>query len=248
MHAALERSRLDAEARRANELRRSDSFKSLLLSSASHDLRTPLTAVKAAVSSLRDDSVAWSERDREAFLETIESQTDALSSTLGNLLQVSRLEGGEARAKSELIEVAPLLADAAIAAGSAHGHPIEQSACEGLWIRGDYGLLMQALSNLIENAGKYSPTGTPIRLESEAAPGRAMIRVANQGAPIDPEELPLLFDKFYRGRSAGSVKGTGLGLALVKAIVELAHGTASATSDASGTVITLSGPRAVPPA
>jgi len=248
IRSAIDRSRLSVEAQRAERLSRTDAFKSLLLSSASHDLRTPLTAIKAAVSSLRDESVEWEPQDREAFLETIETQADVLSQTLANLFEVSRLEGGTARATFEQIEVAPLLAEAALASSEAtRGRAIEQQVREGLWVRADYGLLMQALKNLIENAAKYSTPGTPIRLEAAEEPGRVLIRVVDSGPPIAKEDLPHLFEKFYRGRSGAAAKGTGLGLALVKAIVEMGQGSVAASSNDKGTAITLSLPVAAPP-
>ena len=249
IQSALDRSRLSAEAQRAEELSRTDAFKSLLLSSASHDLRTPLTAIKAAISSLRDDSVEWATEDREAFLETIDTQADVLSGTLANLFEVSRLEAGTARATPEPIEVAQLLAEAALASsGATKGRDVQQCARDGLWVRADYGLLMEALKNLIENAAKYSRAGQPIRLEAAEAPGRVLLRVADAGPPIANEDLPHLFEKFYRGRSGGGAKGSGLGLALVKAIVELAQGSVSVTANEDGNAITLSLPRAAPPA
>jgi two-component system, OmpR family, sensor histidine kinase KdpD len=94
---AVHRARLAEEARRVEALEKADEFKTALLSSVSHDLRSPLTAIKASIDSLRDEEVTWSDGDREAFLETIESQTDRLSATVSSLLEMGRLEGGAVR-------------------------------------------------------------------------------------------------------------------------------------------------------
>ena len=102
---AIHRARLAEEARQADALRQSDEFKSALLSSVSHDLRSPLTAIKAAVGSLRSDSVSWSEDDRAQLLATIESQTDRLTGTVTDLLDMSRLEAGAVRPTIEPVEV-----------------------------------------------------------------------------------------------------------------------------------------------
>jgi two-component system sensor histidine kinase KdpD len=236
VRATLERSRLARVAGRAAELERADSLKTALLSSVSHDLRSPLTAVKAAVSSLRDRSVTWAEEDREAFEETIETQTDRLTKTVANLLEMSRLEGGAARPHLEAVELGPLLEEAALATRSTTaGRTVTHCAPPGAWVKTDYGLLMQALTNLIENAARYSTPGGPIRLEATTNPGRALIEVKDSGPGIPEQELPHVFEKFYRGKSALQESGSGLGLALVKALVELAGGTVSARSDGGAT-------------
>ena len=246
--ASLERARLFREAERAAALERADEFKTILLSSVSHDLRSPLTAIKAAVSSLRDETVEWSLEDRRAFLETIESQADRLNRTVSNLLEMSRLEGGNVRPTIEPIEVAFLFEELGLAlARTAAPRTVDISAPAGLWVRADYGLLTQAVTNLVENAVKYSRTGAPIRLEAAASPGRVILTVADAGPPIATEDLPHLFEKFYRGKGANSVVGTGLGLALVKAMVELCGGSVCVDSDAAGNRFTISLPQAAAP-
>jgi signal transduction histidine kinase len=108
-------------------------------------------------------------------------------------------------------------------------------------------LLTQALTNLVENAAKYSTPGAPIRLEVNTTPGRVLLTVADSGPAIAAEDLPHLFEKFYRGKGANSVIGTGLGLALVKAMVELCGGTVCVESDAAGNRFVVSLPQAVAP-
>ncbi|MCC6268419.1 MAG: DUF4118 domain-containing protein [Dehalococcoidia bacterium] len=233
---ALDRVILAREAMRAEALERSEEMKSTLLSSVSHDLRSPLTAIKAAVSSLRDSTVAWSKGDTEAFLETIESQADRLSRTVGNLLEMSRLEAG-VTVRFEAVEVGPLLEEVALATAAATvGRALTTASAPGLWVRADYALALQAITNLVENAAKYSTPGAPIAIEAASRPGRVSIRVSDKGPGIPVDDLPHIFEKFYRGSKIGTAKGSGLGLALVKAMVEACGGTVSVASSPAGSV------------
>lgn len=246
--AALERARLAREAERAAALERADEFKTVLLSSVSHDLRSPLTAIKAAVSSLRDESVEWSLEDRRSFLQTIESQADRLNGTVSNLLEMSRLEGGSAHAHLEAIDVGLFLEEVELAlAGSVAPRPFDVMKPEGIWAKADYGLLTQAVTNLVENAVKYSTPGALIRIEASRTPGRVTLTVADMGPGIGAEDLPHVFEKFYRGKSVNSSSGTGLGLALVKAMVELCGGAVSVASSSAGSRFAISLPAAVAP-
>ncbi|MBI2765812.1 MAG: DUF4118 domain-containing protein [Chloroflexi bacterium] len=246
---AIERERLAEEVRLAESLRRADEFKSVLLSSVSHDLRSPLTAIKAAVGSLREQGIEWSDEDRASFLATIESQTDRLTSTVSNLLEMSRLEGGAVRPHLESIEAALLLEEAAQAtAATTTGHPIERHAPDGLWLRADYGFALQSLTNLVENAAKYSKPGGRIVLEAGSERHRAVLRVADEGPGIPPADVPHVFEKFYRGTGAAKSRGTGLGLAIVRAMVELCGGHVEVQSSDAGTVFTIDLPLAAGPA
>ncbi len=245
---ALHRTKLAEEASRLDALEQADAFKTALLSSVSHDLRTPLTAIKASVGSLRDHEVEWTEADREAFLETIESQTDRLSATVSGLLQMSRLEAGAVRPLLETVQVEPLLREAVVAAGAAlAGRQVDVNVAPGLWVRADYGLTLTALTNLVQNAGKYATPGTPVLLSAKALGGRVQISVADSGPGISSEDLPRIFDKFYRGRAGKDVSGSGLGLSIVKAMVELSGGIVAVRSSSDGTVFTIELPAAGAP-
>jgi two-component system sensor histidine kinase KdpD len=226
---ALHRARLAREARRVEALERADELKSAVLSSVSHDLRTPLTAIKASVGSLRDGSTAWTDEDRASFLETIESQTDRLTVTVTNLLEMSRLEGGAVTPRLEPIEAGPLLSEVAAAArDGAAGRDIAVSAAEGLWVRADYVLVLQALTNLVQNAVRYSTPGGAICLRAErSGGGRVALVVADSGPGIPAAVAPHVFEKFYRGNASADSNGSGLGLAIVKAMVDLCGGRVS---------------------
>jgi len=241
--ATLERLRLAAEAQRASELERIDEFKSALLSTVSHDLRSPLTAVKAAISSLRDESVEWSDEDRRAFERTIERQTDRLTATVSNLLEISRLESGLMHPEFEAIELRPFLVEVSESvAGLAGGRSIQLHADNDRWFRADYGLMTQAVGNLVENAAKYSTPGGSICLTGTSEPGRCLIEVADAGPGIPEEDLPHVFEKFYRGSQTKGAPGSGLGLAMVQALVQLCGGTTSVRSSPAGTAFTISLP------
>ncbi|MGK2964513.1 MAG: sensor histidine kinase [Tepidiformaceae bacterium] len=246
---ALERSRLATEAQRAEALERADEFKSVLLSSVSHDLRSPLTAIKAAVGSLRDESVPWDEEDRRAFLETIESQTDRLTTTVSDLLEMSRLEGGAVRPRVEPVNLRQLLDEVAASMPAATaGREVVVSGPSETWALADYGLIWQVATNLLENAARYSKPGAPIELRTGVLPGRARFEVHDAGPPIPAGDLPHIFEKFYRGAQEGKTKGTGLGLAIVKAMVDLCAGRISVASNSDGTTFAVELSAATPPA
>ncbi|MES4791716.1 MAG: hypothetical protein C4321_00870 [Chloroflexota bacterium] len=244
---AVHRLRLAEEALQADALRQSDKFKSALLSSVSHDLRSPLTAIKAAVGSLRSEQVEFTEADRKQLLAAIESQTDRLIRTVAELLQMSRLEAGAVQPTIEPVEVRPLLQDVVVATKEATG---EREVCvdapEGLRARADYGLLLQALINLTENAAKYSTPGGAIQLRGRAVDGRVVLEVADEGPGISSADLPHIFETFYRGAEGKRVQGTGLGLAITRAMVELCGGHVTVESSPAGSTFRISLVRADP--
>lgn len=245
---ALQRAELLADAQRAEALKRADEFKSVLLSSVSHDLRSPLTAIKAAVDNLRDDSVQWSDEDTRAFEDTIDIQTELLTRTVDHLLEMSRLEGGAIEAAIEPIEVAPLLADVVQATGRAvEGRAVRMEAAPRLWVSADYGLLMQVLNNLVQNAASYSTPGGAICLSAERVGSTVRVAVADEGPGIRQDDLPHIFEKFYRGGGSKQVKGTGLGLAIVAEMVKLCRGTIAVQSSERGTAFTVTLSLAAPP-
>ena len=227
---ALEQARLAQEERAATIARESDRLKSALLSSVSHDLRTPLAGIKAAASSLLQDDVRWSEEDRRLFAADIDTEADRLTRHVSNQLDLSRIEAGalvpdrEWEDAGELVDrvvrrLEPRLAD----------HPVVRDGDGALPpVRLDAVQIEQVLTNLIENAAKYSPRGAPITVSTavEERDGARSLRigVADRGPGIPPPERDKIFDKFYRiAGSARRAGGTGMGLAIVKGLVE-AHG------------------------
>ncbi len=244
---AVHRARLAEEASRVETLKRADEIKTALLSSVSHDLRSPLTAIKAAVGSLRITDVEWTDADRAQLLATIESQTDRLTATVGGLLEMSRLEGGAVRRRLEPIDALPFLNDAAVsAAPMTAGRLVDVDAPAGVWLRADYALLHQAVTNLIENAAKYSKAGGGISLRAKSEGGFVVLEVSDEGPGISTADLPYIFDKFYRGTEGKKGTGSGLGLSIVRAMVELCGGHVTVASSPDGTTFRISLPASAP--
>jgi two-component system sensor histidine kinase KdpD len=227
---AFERARLRREATEAEILRRTDELKTALLNAVSHDLRTPLASIKAAAGSLRQTDVVWSEAEREGFAAAIEAEADRLNRLVGNLLDLSRIEAGALRPEKEWYALSALVEDVlGRLRPAAADHPIAVDVPDTLPpVPLDYVEIDQVLTNLIENALKYTPPGTPIRVAArvrgEPDDTRIEVEVADAGPGIPPAALPHVFDKFYRAvAGANRPRGSGLGLAVAKGLVE-AHG------------------------
>jgi two-component system, OmpR family, sensor histidine kinase KdpD len=249
---AVERVRLQAEANAAEVLRRTDELRAALLSSISHDLRTPLASIKAAAGSLRQHDVAWSDAERDAFAATIEAESDRLNRLVGNLLDLSRIEAGVLRPEKEWYPLSALVEDVLGRLGPlAAEHPIAVDVPDTLPpVLLDYVEIDQVLSNLLENALKYTPPGTPIRVAAHVAGAALTVEVADAGPGIAPAALPRLFEKFYRAASGpGQPRGTGLGLAVARGLVEAHGGRLDVTSAlGQGTCFRFTLPLDTPPA
>jgi two-component system sensor histidine kinase KdpD len=217
---ALERARLLDEAARSAALEAADQLKSALLDAVSHDLRTPLATIRAAATALLDPAVRWDEEDRQAFLQVIDSQAQRLSLLVGNLLDLSRIEGGALRSEKAWSDAAELIGDVAVRlAQLAGGHPVATEVEPDLpKVCFDPVQIAQVLMNLGENAITYTPTGTRVTLAARAVPGAIEFAVRDAGPGIPAERQPHLFEKFYRIDAVGP--GIGLGLVICKGLVE----------------------------
>jgi two-component system sensor histidine kinase KdpD len=262
---AIDRFGLQQQAIHAEALRESDQLKNALLGSVTHDLRTPLAAIQASVGSLLESDVTWSEAERREFFETIESSADRLSRLVNNLLDLSRLEAGVAEPEKQWYPVENVIAtvlDRLDLTGKTRGYHIEVQAPDDLpLVPIDHAQIEQVLTNLIENALKYSPSGSTIRIQAEAhgaPPSELEVRVADQGIGIASNELRAIFDKFYRVQQVRlpwannrPPSGTGLGLAICAAIIS-AHGgriwAESQPGKGSTFIFTLPIPETPPPA
>ena len=217
---AVGRVRLVEEEERTRAAVESDRLKSVFLASISHDLRTPLTAIKTAVALLR------SEPEPEARSEAaagIDREADRLNHLVGNLLEISRIEAGSAAPQRMLEDVAELVGAAAERmAPLLDGHCLNLSASEDLpLVPLDAVAIERVITNLIDNAIKFSPPASPIGVAVSMEDGSVLIRTHNIGPPIPPAEQQRVFDKFYRlQRGSADSGGTGLGLAICKGIVE----------------------------
>ncbi len=225
---ALDRARLSEDASRAQVLAQSDELKSALLSAVSHDLRTPLSAIKASATSLLDDQVQWRDDDRREFLLAIDEETDRLTLMVGNLLDLSRIEGGALRPDREWYDIEELMRDVASRLRQRAGSSAERIRLDIeldlplVWF--DYVEIAQVVMNLGENAIKYTPAGSPIELRAWRDGPDIAIAVADHGPGIAPSLQRRLFERFYRGSAEGTIiSGSGIGLTICKGLVE-AHG------------------------
>jgi two-component system sensor histidine kinase KdpD len=240
---ALERATLREQAIHAEALRESDQLKEALLSSVTHDLRTPLAAITAAVGSLLTPSVHLNEHERTDLLEAIDTSANRLHRLVSNLLDLSRLEAGAAAPLLEwqlIGDVAATVLDRLELSGLMREHPVMLDVTDDLPLTlMDHTQIEQVLTNLIENAAKYSPPGRLITLRARASgngpaarlPDVLEVSVRDEGIGIPAPELTAIFDRFYRVQQARPAwaesqrppAGTGLGLAICKAIIA-AHG------------------------
>ena len=223
---ALERERLDSEATEAEILRRTDQLRAALLSAVSHDLRTPLATIMASAGSLRQTDVAWSDEERESFARAIEEEADHLNHLVGNLLDISRIEGGSLKPQMSWHDLDQLVEDMVDRLAPVIGkHQLKVTVPGDLpTLQLDPVEIGEVLYNLIENAAKYSPDGTEISIAARLDGEVVRVEVSDRGPGIPLSAMPHLFDPFYRvidGKPRP--QGLGLGLAIVKGLVE-AHG------------------------
>ena len=224
----------EAEAQEAGALSAANELRSALLAAVSHDLRTPLAAIKASVSSLRQRDVEWPTEARDEFLATIEEETDRLDALVGNLLDMSRLQTGAldiAAAPVGLDEVLP----AALTSLGASSGAVRLDVADTLpRVLADRGLLERALANVIANAIRFSPPGTPPSVLAGVVDGTVDIRVVDRGPGVPAEERGRLFKPFQRLGDAGQSEGVGLGLAVAKGFIEAMGGELEADDTPGG--------------
>lgn len=223
---ALERIRLARSEHKARLLEESDQMKSSLLNSVSHELRSPLAAIKASVSSLRSGAVSWDLPARAELLETIEEETDDLNMLVGNLLDMSRIESGALKPHRRWNSIAEICQGVAARMHKAlKNHRVEIDLPDSLpLVPTDYVLIEQVFTNLISNGIKYAPADSLIRISGREEGDALHIQVSNQGPHVPEEHLERIFDKFYRVTESARITGTGLGLSICKGIIEAHHG------------------------
>jgi two-component system, OmpR family, sensor histidine kinase KdpD len=205
--------------------RESERLRSILLDSVTHDFRTPLTAIKASAQSLLSDA-ELDEASRKELLTVINEESDRLDRLVGEAAQMSQLDAHAVELNLQPHDIREAI-DAALEANqkSLSKHLVKLEVSDRLpRVKMDVRRTGEILSQLLDNAAKYSPAGTPITITSEVQGSTLITSVADQGPGIDAIDQNMIFDKFYRGRGLRqAVQGTGMGLAIAKAIVE-AHG------------------------
>jgi len=229
---AIERASTMEKLSRAEAARESDRLRSLLLDSVTHEFRTPLTAIKAAAETLLSE-VELEKPQRKELLAVINEESDRLNRLVGEAAEVAQLDAGQVELHFESHHIREAV-DLALQQ-SKHAlehHPVELAVPETLpRVRMALDRITEVLAQLLDNAGKYSAPGTPIHITADVRSGQLVTSVADHGPGIDDMEQAMIFEKFYRGRDQRvSIQGTGMGLAISKAIVELHGGTIGVTS------------------
>ena len=228
---------LEADASGAQELERANDLRLAILSAVSHDLRTPLAGIKASVTSLLDDEIDWPQTDREAFLATIDAETDRLDGLVGNLLDMSRLQTGAlqiASAPIGLDEVVP----AALRSIGPRADGVDVDVSETLpRVVADPGLLERAIANVVENALVHGERA-PVRVVAGSVDGGVDLRVVDRGPGVSRDERDRMFVPFQRLGDSPQGASVGLGLAVARGFVE-AMGGAVEVEDTPGGGLTM---------
>jgi two-component system sensor histidine kinase KdpD len=230
---AIERVFLVEDMDRVKRNAETDRLRSALLTSISHDLKTPLAAVLGSASTLRDLSDKIGDAAKAELLATIIDESERLNRFIANLLDMTKLESGAITPNVAPHDLHEIVDTALRRAGKIlSDHKIELKLAPTLpMVEVDAVLFEQALFNLLDNAAKYAPTGTVVRIESELDGSDVVLRVMDQGQGIPPADVEHIFDKFYRARKGDQVRpGTGLGLAIARGFIEAMKGSISAAN------------------
>jgi signal transduction histidine kinase len=222
----------------AEELAGSDKARRQLLADVSHELMTPLTAMRGYVETLAMPEFKLDDETRRRYLAIVTEETHRLEHIIGDLLDLARLEGGGGTVRRESVEVTWLFERVAARhereLRERHVTLVQHVSDDAAHVIGDPDRLEQALQNLAANALRHVDDGGQITLEAGVVEGGISLRVRDTGPGIAPEHLPLIFDRFYKIDAARKAAGgSGLGLSIVKAIVERHGGTIVAYNDAN---------------
>ena len=230
----LDREELERQALAAEGLRTSDAVKTAILRAVSHDLRSPLTAIRVAAESLTSSSLQLSAEDRRRQLETLRVETRRLDRLVTNLLDFSRLEAGAARQRTELVAVDELIGQA-LSGVDADPVPVEVKLPREIpFVEVDSAQVERALVNLLANAQRFAPMGTPVTVTVSAGDEEVILRIANNGPAIQPHDLDRVFEPFVRLAGDDDREGSGLGLAIARSFAEANGGRVWAESPPGG--------------
>ncbi|MBR0972666.1 sensor histidine kinase [Bradyrhizobium japonicum] len=241
---AIERVLLVEDMDRVKRTVESERLRSALLTSISHDLKTPLASVLGAASTMRDLAGALSDTEKRDLLATVIDESERLNRFIANLLDMTKLESGAIVPNTALHDLGEIVGSALRrAAKILTAHKVELVLAADLpMLQLDAVLFEQVLFNLLDNAAKYSRPDTTISIRSQRDRDHVVLQVADEGDGIPPDELESVFDKFYRAQKGDHVRpGTGLGLAISRGFVEAMRGTIAAANrnDRSGAVLTI---------
>ena len=241
---AIERVLLVEDMDRVKRTVESDRLRSALLTSISHDLKTPLASVLGAASTIRDLDSGLSDTEKRDLLATVIDKSERLNRFIANLLDMTKLESGAVVPNTALHDIGEIVGSVLRRASKIlGGHKVSLELAADLpMLQLDAVLFEQVLFNLLDNAAKYAPANTTISIRSSRERDWVSLQIIDEGDGIPPEELDMIFDKFHRAQKGDHVRpGTGLGLAISRGFVEAMHGTISAANrlDRSGAVLTI---------
>lgn len=231
---AYEGRRLNEQARRAHDLAAVDRQRTALLAAVGHDLRTPLAGIKAAVSSLRQDDITWSDADRDELLATIEQSADRLDAVVANLLDASRLDAGALTAQPRPVALDAVVAAAVLAVPGA-GDRVEIDIADDLpLVRADAGLLERILANLIDNALLHAGDHGPVQITAVAGADSAKLAVIDHGPGVSADQRERMFTPFQQLDDRSPRAGVGLGLSVARRFAEAMDGALAADESPGG--------------
>jgi two-component system, OmpR family, sensor histidine kinase KdpD len=228
---AIERTRAIENVGKAEAARENEKLRSAILDSVAHEFRTPLTAIKASATSLLSGGLDGPQQNE--LLTVINEESDRMNHLVEEATQMARLESKQVELHLTPHDIREAIDRALESAKKAvNGHPVKfHTRAELPLVEFDVELIVNVLQQLLENAAKYSPSESPIHISVENTGAELVVSVADRGPGIDELEQALIFDKFYRGKdNRYSVQGTGMGLAIAKAVVEAHGGTIRITS------------------
>lgn len=227
---------VDEQAKDARQAAEQERLRNVMLSSVSHDLRTPLASITGAVTTLLDRSAPLDEATRVDLMESIREDAEALERQVRNMLDLTRLESGAIRAAREMQSLEEIVGCAmATLAGALRDRPVQIDLAPDLpLVQLDADLMARLLVNLLENAVRHTPAGSPIRVAADLRGNRLQLAVEDRGPGVPVGEHEAIFGKFHRGARAPRTSGAGLGLAICRAVATLHGGTVRAEDRAGG--------------
>ena len=250
---AIEHARLVQSMAEARSLAETERLRSALLSSISHDLRTPLSSITGAVTSLLSFGTGYSVADQQDLLHTIQEEAERLNHFVSNLLNMTRLEAGALHINRDWVEIGDIIGAALARMEHAlSNHRVTVEIEPGLPLLClDFVLIEQVFVNLLDNAARYSAPGSAVRVQARRDRDTVVVNITDEGMGVPPADLQRIFDKFYRVHIGDrQVAGTGLGLSICRGFVEAHGGTivARLPSTGKGTILTTTFPIQAEPA
>jgi two-component system sensor histidine kinase KdpD len=229
--AAVARARLAAAKAQAEARARTEELRNALLSSISHDLRTPLAAIMASASSLQEFGETFDAATRRDLTATIQEESERMNAFVANLLNMTKLEGGALAVQRTRFGLHEVVERTVRRQRLAHPRAVVQAApFAELEASGDPLLFEQALGNVVENAIRYSPVGSTVRIMCEREAAQAVVSVTDDGPGVPTDDIGRIFDKFYRSPTVAASGGVGLGLSITRGFMEAMGGAVTAAN------------------